>query len=165
MLITIAGVMSAIVCVANLLIRIPIPATDGYFNIGDAMVFTGALIFGPTVGGFGGGVGSALADMISGSGGYAPITLVVKGIEGALAGLISNGKDRKRDVLAVVVGGAGMIGVYFLAEAFVIGYGVLLALAKVSFNFIQVLAGGIVSVPLSLIARRYLILLTTVEER
>lgn len=150
--------MIAIICVATYLFQIPIPATEGYFNIGDAMVFTSALIFGPIIGGFSGGVGSALSDMLGGFGGYAPITLIIKGIEGTLAGLISNGKDSKRDILAVIVGGTEMIAGYFLVETFILGYA---GLAEVPFNFLQILVGGIVSVPLSLIVRRYLAPLTS----
>lgn len=165
MMITMAGMMSAIVCVATLLIQVYNPSTKGYFNIGDAMVFTSALLFGPIIGGFSGGVGSALADILGGYGYFAPITLVVKGIEGTLAGLLSNGKDLKRDILAVIVGGSEMIVGYFLAETFILGYGILAASIEVPGNFFQILAGGIVSVPLSLVVRRYMAPLTAVEER
>ena len=156
--IAIASVMSAIVCVSTYLLQIPIPATQGYFNIGDAMVFTSALVFGPIIGGFSGGVGSALSDMLGGYGGYAPMTLVVKGIEGALAGIISNGKNSNRDILGVIVGGAEMITGYFLIETVILGYE---GLVEIPFNFLQILVGGIISVPLSLIVRRYLVPITS----
>ena len=148
--------MSAVVCVATLLIQIYNPTTKGYFNIGDAMVFTSALLFGPFVGFSSGGVGSALADIISGYSVFAPITFVVKGVEGLLAGIISNGKDWRRDIVGIVVGGAEMIAGYFLAETFILGYGVLAASTEVPGNFFQILAGGIVSIPLSVVVRRYL---------
>ena len=152
----IAAVMAALVCVATLLIQIPNPATRGYINVGDAMIMTSALIFGMEVGGFAGGVGSALADIISGYGYFAPLTLLVKGIEGVLAGKISNGKDWKRDLLAVLIGGAEMVVGYFLGEAFVMGYEVPGALTEIPGNIFQVLAGGIIGIPLALVVRRYL---------
>ncbi|MFH0749006.1 MAG: ECF transporter S component [Candidatus Bathyarchaeota archaeon] len=155
-LITLIGVMSAVVCVATFLIQIPNPATMGYINVGDAMVFTSALLFGPTVGFFCGGIGSALADLIGGYSLFAPITFVVKGVEGALVGLISNGKDWRRDVIAVIIGGVEMISGYFLAETFILGFGALAALTEVPGNFFQILTGCLISVPLSLVVRRYL---------
>ena len=41
---------------------IPIPATSGYFNIGETTIYIAALIFGPLVGALAGGLGSALSD-------------------------------------------------------------------------------------------------------
>jgi len=149
-------VMSAVVCVATYLIRIPIPATEGYFNVGDAMVFTSALLFGPVVGFFCGGIGSALADLISGYVLFAPITFIVKAVEGLLVGLISNGKDWRRDIIAVIIGGTEMISGYFLAEAFVLGLTTPVALLEIPLNFLQILIGGVVGIPLSFIARKYL---------
>ena len=148
--------MAALVCVATFLIQIPNPATRGYINVGDAMIMASALIFGVAVGGFAGGVGSALADIILGYGYFAPLTLLVKGIEGILVGKISNGKNLKRDLLAVLIGGVEMVVGYFLGESFVMGYGVPAALTEVPGNISQVLIGGIIGVPLVLAVRRYL---------
>ena len=61
-----AGVMAALVAVATFLVQIPIPATKGYLNFGDIMIFISAFTFGPIVGGFAGGVGSAISDIASG---------------------------------------------------------------------------------------------------
>ena len=51
-----AGIMAALVAVATFLVQIPIPATKGYLNFGDIVIFVSALTFGPIVGGFAGGV-------------------------------------------------------------------------------------------------------------
>ena len=93
--------MAALVAVATFLIQIPIPATDGYLNFGDIMIFVSALTFGPVVGGFAGGVGSAISDVASGyASTYAPFTLIIKGSEGFIAGLISNrNKPKKQDII------------------------------------------------------------------
>ena len=152
----ITAVMAGLVCVATLLIQIPTPATQGYINVGDAMIMATALIFGTLVGGFAGGVGSAISDIISGYGYFAPLTLVVKGIEGTLAGKISDGKNWKRDVLAVIVGGGEMVIGNFLGEAFIMGYGVPAALTEIPGNIIQMLVGGVIGIPLSLAVRRYI---------
>jgi uncharacterized membrane protein len=151
----ITAVMAALVCVATLIIQIPNPQTNGYINVGDAIIMASSLIFGSSIGGFTGGIGSALSDVISGYGYFAPITLIVKGVEGALVGKISNGKDWRRDILAVIIGGGEMVAGYFLSESFIMGYGPLAALAEVPGNTFQVLVGGIVGIPLAIAVRRY----------
>lgn len=81
------AVFAALVFVATMIIRIPIPATQGYFNVGDSMVYASALLFGPLVGGLAGGIGAGLADII-GYPIFAPGTFIIKLIEGALVGYV-----------------------------------------------------------------------------
>lgn len=150
-----SGVMAALVTIATFLVQIPNPATKGYLNFGDIMIFISALTFGPIVGGLAGSVGSALADIVSGYGYFAPFTFVIKGVEGALAGLISNRTNVSRDVLAVVVAGVEMVTSYFLAEFFPLQFG-WAALTEVPINISQILAGGVVGVPIAVIIRKRL---------
>ena len=154
--IAVSGVMAALVCVATYLIKIPVPATEGFINIGDSMIFVSSLLFGSVIGGFAGGVGSAFADIISGYGYFAPLTFIVKGIEGVLVGKISNGKSWNRDILAVFIGGIVMVLGYFLGETFTMGISIPAALIEVPGNIFQVTAGGLIAIPLSLIIRKYL---------
>ena len=149
-----SAVMAALVTVATYMVQIPVPATGGYINVGDAMVFTSGLVFGPFVGVVAGGLGSALADMWGGYWQFAPITLVVKGLEGLLAGFISNGRSTWRDLLAVPIGGAAMILGYLISEAYLLGYGAA-ALVEVPGNIFQVAVGGLVGIPVAFAVRRY----------
>jgi uncharacterized membrane protein len=84
----VTAVFTALVCAATMLFSIYVPATEGFFNIGESMVFLSALLFGPFVGAFAGGVGSMLADILLGFPHYAPATLVVKACEGAVVGML-----------------------------------------------------------------------------
>ena len=86
---TLAALSIALVTLATFVIRIPNPATQGYINLGDGLLFTLALVFGWRIGGLAGGVGSALADALGGYFIWAPWTLVIKGIEGILVGTIA----------------------------------------------------------------------------
>ena len=52
------------------------------------MVYTTAILFGPFIGAVAGGVGSMLADVILGYHIYAPGTLIIKGVEGFIVGLL-----------------------------------------------------------------------------
>ena len=84
------GLLVALTCVATMIIQIPIPATQGYVNIGDSIVLISAIFFGPQVGFVAGGLGSGLADLLSGYPQWAIATFIIKGIEGLVAGMIAH---------------------------------------------------------------------------
>jgi uncharacterized membrane protein len=71
--------------VGTMIIRIPIPVTGGYFNLGDTFVMVAALLYGPLVGGLVGAIGPAAADAI-GFPQFILATAVVKSIEGLSMG-------------------------------------------------------------------------------
>lgn len=86
-----AAVFTAFVAVATMTFALAIPATpSGYFNLGEVMVYIAALLTGPYVGAFSGGVGSMLSDLALGASNYAPGTLVIKGTEGFVVGYLSS---------------------------------------------------------------------------
>ncbi|TXT64075.1 MAG: putative membrane protein [Promethearchaeota archaeon] len=121
------GIFGALACVITMLIAIPIPATQGYINIGDAVVMLAALLFGPFVGALAGGIGSALADIFLGALIYAPATLIIKGLEGFVVGLIAdpkrNGRNLTyRDIIGVAIGGLIMVFGYFIYEIILFGF-------------------------------------------
>ena len=66
------------------------PATGGYFNLGEAVIYLAAIVSGPLTAAIAGGVGAALADLSTGYGIFAPGTLVIKFAEGYLAGVLVN---------------------------------------------------------------------------
>jgi uncharacterized membrane protein len=124
---SIIGVFSGLICVLTITISIPIPATQGFINIGDAGVMICGLLFGPFIGGLSGGIGSSLADILLGYTIYAPGTFIIKGLEGFLVGIIANPKKNYqkinyRDILGVLVGGSLMAYGYFLYEIFIFGF-------------------------------------------
>jgi len=107
---TLAGtaVFTAFVAAATSVFSVYIPATTGYFNVGEIMVYTSALLMGPYVGAFAGGVGSMLSDLSLGYPYYAPGTLVIKGIEGFVVGYIASrpfGKATKSFWRGLTLGG------------------------------------------------------------
>lgn len=84
------AVFTAFVAAATSVFSVYIPATTGYFNVGEVMVYTCALLMGPYVGAFAGGVGSAISDLSLGYPYYAPGTLIIKGIEGLVVGYLGS---------------------------------------------------------------------------
>lgn len=139
-----AALMAALACVATMVIRIPIPATNGYVNLGDAFVILSGVVLGPLYGGLAAGIGSALADLLAGYVGYAIATFIIKGIMGVLVGFMV----KKGSVLNVIISGilaeVIMVGGYFLAEALFMGYG-LGAIGGVLGNVMQGIAGVVIS--------------------
>jgi uncharacterized membrane protein len=89
--IALAAVFTALVFVATYSFVINIPATGGYFNLGEIIIYVAALVFGPLVGGIAGGVGAAISDALVAPQ-FAPGTLIIKGLEGAVVGFLGKRK-------------------------------------------------------------------------
>lgn len=133
--------------VMTMVIQIPTPGTNGYLNLGDMVVFMGALILGPKGGLIVGGLGSSMADVLLGYSHYAPITLIVKGLEGYIAGRLFETKlGQKTPLLVTTIGGIWMAFGYYFAEIFM--YGSKAALASVPGNLLQGIVGAVTAVAL-----------------
>lgn len=138
-----SALFAALSCIATMIIKIPIPATNGYIHPGDAIIILSGIFLGPVGGFFAAGIGSAMADLLGGYAIYAPITFVIKGLV-ALCGayayrlLIQKSKAAAMfccgliNILIVVVG-------YFGYEAIL--YGAPAALPGIVANIIQGAAG------------------------
>ncbi len=98
------AVFTAAVYAATIAIQIYQPATGGYFNLGEAVIYLAALISGPLTAAIAGGVGASLADLSTGYSIFAPATLVIKFIEGYVAGFLVMKVKKTKASLAVLVG-------------------------------------------------------------
>ena len=108
--------------VGTLVIRVPIPVTGGYFNLGDTFVMAAGLLYGPLVGALVGMIGPALADAV-GFPQFILATAVVKFCEGGLVGLVGHAgsadNSSRRPLLAVVLGVIVLVSGYFVFEALI----------------------------------------------
>ena len=158
--IALLAIMTALATIMTLIIQIPYPGTSGYFNFGDTMVMLGGLLLGPVGGFFAGGVGSALADLISGYTVYVPITFIAKGLEGMAVGFFSfkvkgNIRLSKWDIVGVLVGAVFMLTGYFVAQ--VILFELPYAIGElVAVNLPQVAIGGAAALIIGPSIRLYL---------
>jgi uncharacterized membrane protein len=146
--VALSAVMIAVTAVVTMTISIPFPPTRGYFNLGDAIVMFSGLLLGARVGLLAGGIGSALADLMLGFAYFAPLTLIIKGIEGFLAGTIGYNRTLSTRIIAVVAAGIAMMAGYFSAETALIGLGPAVA-ELTTINWIQVTAGAIIALVLT----------------
>jgi uncharacterized membrane protein len=118
------AIFTAFVAAVTMALAIYIPATKGYFDIGEVMVYIVAMLMGPYVGAFAGGAGSAISDAILAPV-YAPGTLAIKGLEGFIVGYLTTKTPaaltrRAWRFTGVVLGGVlgfivALIGIMFLS--------------------------------------------------
>jgi uncharacterized membrane protein len=144
------GIMGALATIATMMFTFPIPATSGYFNLGDSIVIITSLTFGPLVGALAGGLGSGLADLLGGWYNWVIFTAVIKGAEGYIAGYLAGDHDTRtmrKTLIAWLVGGVVMVGGYFVVQVFMYGFSA--ALSELPFNMVQMLVAGVVGIPIS----------------
>lgn len=130
----------ALTVVMTILIRIPIPLSQGYFNIGDSILLLASMLLGPGAGFFIGGIGSALADLFTGYTFYAPITFVVKGLEGFLCGWLFLKMNRTKPLVPALLAGIWMAIGYFFGDWLL--FGIAAGIAAFPINLLQGLIGG-----------------------
>ena len=143
------GLMIALVCIATMAIQIPIPGTNGYVNIGDSVIFISSILFGPISGMLAGGIGSAIADLLSGYTHWALFTLIIKGFEGYLVGLlIKNNNSTLKNILPTLIGMIVMVFGYFIAGSILEG-SFIVAARSIPSNIVQGAVSIILAIPLS----------------
>lgn len=147
-LLVLAALCTALTTVATMVIQIPSPMS-GYVNLGDCMVLLSAWLLGPFVGAAAAGIGSMLADIITGYAYYAPGTLIIKAAMALAAGLIfyavaGKGARGPRALAARLSGGlaaeAIMVLGYFAYAGVILGNG-LSAAASIPGNLVQAVFG------------------------
>jgi len=138
--------LAALCCVATMLIKIPSPL-KGYLNLGDCVVLLSGWLLPPAYGFAAAGIGSALADVLSGYALYAPLTLVIKGIMAVTAHFCFKGMHNKLGKTAArIIGGTlaeiEMILGYFVFEGCM--YGFAPSAVNIPANGVQGIAGLII---------------------
>lgn len=138
-----SAIFSALCCVSTLSLTVPLPAS-GYFNAGDVFVLLSGWFLGPLFGSLSAGIGSALADIISGYVVYAPVTFVVKftvALSSYLLWKVFKPFIKKEPldfiprVLAGIIGETIMVAGYFAFESIL--YGVIGAVPNLLGNALQ----------------------------
>lgn len=143
--VVLTALMMCLIILATMLIKIPIPFTQGYVHLGDAMIFLSVLVLGWKYGAVAAGVGSMLGDIIGGAAAWAPWTLVIKGGMAILMGICLKGGDSKlREIAGMVLAGAFMVAGYYVAEGVMYGNWVVSALG-IPWNIGQFTVGMVIA--------------------
>lgn len=134
-----SALFAALVCVATMIIKIPIPGGMGYIHPGDAIVILSGMMLGPAYGFFAAGIGSALADLMSGYSFYAPATFVIKGLVALCGAYVYRKMIQKSKVMSILL--CGLIDVLFVVAGYfgyeTLLYGIPVAVVSVAANLIQ----------------------------
>lgn len=149
-----AALLAALACAATMVIRVPSP-TGGYLNLGDTAVLLGAFLLGPWLGALAGGVGSAMADALSGYMVYVPATLVIKAVMALVAGLLYRALREKSGgmAFAAAAGELPMVAGYWLFDALLL-HSFAGAAAGIPGNLVQAGFGAAASVFLAAALRK-----------
>ncbi|WP_159442017.1 ECF transporter S component [Clostridium sp. Marseille-P2415] len=144
------ALMTALTAAATMLIHIP-SAFNGYIHLGDGMVLLSGILQGPLYGAAAGGLGSMLADLLSGYAFYAPATFIIKALAaysgGYLYHRLSHSSQTARWLLpflaAGIVSSTVVTGGYFIFELII--YNLQAAMINIPFNLVQNLFSLIVA--------------------
>lgn len=152
------AMMTCIIMVSIALFRIPIPFTQGYVNLSDAMVFMAVIILGWKYGAVAAGMGSLLGDLLSGFPMWAPWSLGIKAMMAIIFGMIiqsvaarhavSNRRFITVEILGMIVAGLAMCAGYYFAEGIMYGNWVV-ALWGIPWNVGQFSLGAVLAVVLN----------------
>lgn len=158
--IVISAMFASLICVATMVIKIPSPL-HGYINLGDAFVLLAGWCISPLYAFLAAGIGSGLADLLSGYALYAPATFLIKGIMAIIAfyGFKFISAKVNKIVSRIASGVAAevfMILGYFLFEGIL--YGFVPSIVNIPPNAVQGLAGIIIGVLLVNVFNKYKIL-------
>ncbi|MBQ2848674.1 MAG: ECF transporter S component [Clostridia bacterium] len=147
-----AALFAAIICVATFVVKIPSPATNGYFNLGDCFVILSGMLLGPVYGALAAGLGSALADILSGYAQYAPATFIIKALMALSVYFVIKAFKGKAPIASKLCSGfmaeTIMVLGYFGYEAIILDYGIAAA-GSIFSNVMQGTVGIIAALAVS----------------
>lgn len=109
---------ACLIMLGTLLFRIPVPMTQGYVHLGDAMIYIGVLLLGRKQGSFAAALGSALGDILGGFAFWAPWSFIIKYAMAFVAGSLIKRSSR---IISMTAGGFVMCTGYLIAERVMYG--------------------------------------------
>ncbi|MBR6701282.1 MAG: ECF transporter S component [Firmicutes bacterium] len=145
-MLTYSALLMGLALASTILIRIPVPATQGYVHLGDTVLILSVLILGKKKGALAGALGQAAADLLGGYAIFAPVTFISKLLMGLLIGIAAEkiseyrSKKNKGDAAAAglmtVLSCAVMVSIYYIFECAIYGSFVI-PIVEIPANIIQ----------------------------
>ncbi len=123
--ICVSAVLMALICIATLFFKVPIPL--GYAHLGNGFIFIAAFLLSNPEGMIVAGVGSALADLLGGYTEWILPTLIIKCAMGYALSLGFHHKEERvkiisvRTAVSLVIGSVIMVFGYFVAGSILYG--------------------------------------------
>ena len=129
--IVMTALMIAVITISIMFIKIPIPGTQGYVHLGDAMIFLSVLVLGWKYGAAAAAIGGARGDILGGMAMWAPWTFLIKGLMALIMGLFIAKTMKKKQItiagvpvlelIGMILAGILMVIGYYAAEAMMVG--------------------------------------------
>lgn len=142
---TLSGIFAALIYIATTLLRLPVPITQGYIHLGDALILLCVSLLG-WMGIPAAAIGSMLADLLSGYTMYCLPTFIIKGLMALVAALLAReNAPFWRVLIAYIAAELVMVAGYFLTEWLILGYGLAAAAGALIPNLIQGLSGVVIA--------------------
>ena len=143
-----AALMAALSCVATMILKVPSPL-KGYINLGDCIVLAAGWLLSPVWGFLAAGLGSALADILSGYVIYGPATFLIKGMMALVAfhgfKLLHNKCNKLFSrIISGIAAEIVMIVGYFVFAGLLYGFGP--AAVNIPANAVQGIAGILIGI-------------------
>src|SRR3712207_1792712 len=112
------GLMASIIFILTSVVHIP--SFMGVIQLGDSMIFLGAILLEKKKGAISAAIGMSLFDVLNGYILWAPFTFFIKGIMGYIASVICyrknyNGENLLNNLFGFIVSGLFMIMTYYLS--------------------------------------------------
>lgn len=152
--IVMTALMIAIITVSIMFIKVPIPFTQGYVHLGDAMIFMSVMVLGWKYGTIAAAIGGALGDILGGFPVWAPWTFCIKGIMAIILGLMlsraiekcgtSIGRMPVGGIVGMILAGIAMVAGYYVAEGIMYGNWAAAAIG-IPWNIGQFIVGMIIA--------------------
>ena len=146
-----SALMAALICVATMVIQVP-TYTGGYIHLGDGFVLLSGILLGPILGALSAGIGSMLADVLTGHVQWAPATFIIKALAALLVGLIYKKISKKlflNTYVSVILSGiaSGLVVVfgYFAYNTLILGNVFAAAAASIPTDTLQSVVGIVIS--------------------
>ncbi len=137
---TLSGLLATLTFIMTRYFAIP-TSIGGSINVGDSIVLLSGLVLGPLYGGLSAAFGSAIADILSPYAIYTPATFIIKGLVAiTVATLFRSFKkiDLKINIIiSAIIAEIIMVLGYFVFEAFVLDFGVIVAGYEIINNLLQ----------------------------
>jgi len=149
--------IALLTAMATLLVAFPrVPnGLGGIIHTSDSIIYITAIFFGPIAGGFVGGVGHSVANVLFGPEIFAPWTLVIKAIMGLVVGLIAQGHIKGVKLwIALILSTVILVAAYFVANGVIFSWEI--GVAAIPALIIQGVAGIVVTVVLLPIVNKIL---------
>ena len=112
------SLMVCLVLLGTILFRIPVPMTQGYVHLGDAMIYIGVLLLGKKQGAAAAALGSSLGDILGGFAFWAPWSFFIKFAMAFTAGAMI---EKRSKIISMTAGGLVMCAGYLIAERIMYG--------------------------------------------